>query len=99
MMALPQLISKACQGSLNIPNTGRQELADSRAAAKAARIEAWRQVCSDVRAERAAAAEAVAGYEDARVNARSQQQYDRATVAMGAAQSRSQTAECTQVHP
>lgn len=72
-----------------------QEVKEARAAAKAARIEAWQLVCAAVLAERDAAAEAVALQDAARTNARSQQQYDRATVALDAAQSRLHAADST----
>lgn len=73
-----------------------QELKENRTAARAARLEAWQESCNAVLAERSAAAEAVAVQEYAQANARSQQQFDRATIALGTAQTRSQLACATQ---
>lgn len=74
-----------------------QAVEGERAAAKAARHEAWLQRCQEVRSERAAAAEEVGGEEAAMAGARSQQQYDRAAAALAVARVRAQKANAAQV--
>ena len=76
---------------------GAQAVEEERAAAKAARHEAWLQRCQEVRSERAAAAEEAAGEEAAMAGARSQQQYDRAAAALAAAKVRAQKTNAAQV--